>query len=422
MISIVSSMLLAFSLGGDGSKPKGPAEELASTGDFRSPMVLLTSEGSSSGVVDGIKIATGMAISPTRVVVSTKGLSIALAVTSGDVTAPTRLAKKLTSSALQQRWQIFTSSGDVHTGKLVLVPDDSSVAVIELSEPIADYLPCEGNGGAELSSATMIGVDSFLGTTRILEIPVSLVQSGESGAVVTTPLPRRFEGAMAVDEGNRCLGFVVGVTGPGAARLVTPQAILASVRLKEEEEERPEIRWSFGVGFGRVMDNDLEFLSPITGRLDLIIDRRWDIALEGFWQTFYDSSLKDDPTYLETRNRRRRFPVALTGGYLFGPRASLMRVGAVIGGAFDIELIRTKRTTLTLDPECILGQPCNIKVEQSTRYTQRYGAMAMVGLDIAALGKGPLKSLAGVRLSYRSGIAIPDPSRSLHWLLVTVSF
>jgi hypothetical protein len=267
-----------------------------------------------------------------------------------------------------------------------------------------------------------VGVDSFLGTTQILEIPVSLVQSSEKGAVLTTPLPRRFEGAMAVADDGRCLGFVINVTGPGAARLVSPEAIINSVRVQEEEEARPEVRWSVGVGFGRVMDNDLEFLSPITGRLDLIIDRRWDIALEGFWQTFRDSSLKDDPTYLETRNRRRRFPMALTLGRLFGPRASLMRVGVVAGGALDIELNRTKRTTLTLDPECVIGEPCNIKVDQSTTYWQRYGGMVMLGMDIAALGKGPLKSLAGVRLSYRSGIALPDPARSLHWLLVTVSF
>ncbi len=422
MPSLVSAVLLALTVARGDAKPKGPAAELASSGDFRSPMVLLTSEGSHSEVVDGVKIATGMAISPTRVVVSTRGLSIALAVTSGDVTAPTRLAKKLTSSALQQRWKIFSSSGVAYTGKLVLVPDDSSVAVIDLAEPIEDYRPCEGMEGGTMSSATMVGVDSFLGSTQILEIPVSLVQSSEKGAVVTTPLPRRFEGAMAVDDDGRCLGFVINVTGPGAARLVSPEAIISSVRVQEQEEARPEVRWSVGVGFGRVMDNDLEFLSPITGRLDLIIDRRWDLALEGFWQTFRDSSLKDDPTYLETRNRRRRFPLALTVGHLFGPRASLMRVGVVAGGALDIELNRTKRTTLTLDPECVVGQPCNIKVDQSTTYWQRYGGMVMLGMDIAALGKGPLKSLAGVRLSYRSGVALPDPSRSLHWLLVTVSF
>ncbi|MGB1699511.1 MAG: hypothetical protein ACPHRO_06150, partial [Nannocystaceae bacterium] len=306
-------------------------------------------------------------------------------------------------------------------GKLVLVPDDSSIAVIELSKPIDDYRPCEGSD-EPMSSAMMVGVDKFLGTTRVLEIPVTLVQTSAKGAVITTPLPRHFEGSMAIDEQGRCRGFAIGVTGPGAARLVTPDAILSSVRLKEAEEARHEVRWSFGLGFGRVMNNDIEFYSPITGRLDLIIDRRWDIALEGFWQTFNDSKLEDDPTYTETRNRRRRFPLALTTGYLFGPRASLMRVGAVLGGGLDIELIRTKTTVLSVDPECMAGEACNINVAQSTKYRQEYGAMAFVGTDIAALGKGPLKSLAGIRLSYRSGIAIPDPSRSLHWLLVMVSF
>ena len=46
----------------------------------------------------------------------------------------------------------------------------------------------------------------------------------------------------------------------------------------------------------------------------------------------------------------------------------------------------------------------------------------VVGADIAAFGKGPAKSLAGVRLSYRSGLTVTELSYSLHWLLVTVGF
>ena len=125
-------------------RPPGPAERLAATSKVRAPMVLLSSEGSQSGVVDGVKVMSGMQLSDTQIVISTRGLSLALSVTSSDVTAPTRLARKVTSSALQQRWTVFRSDGEKRTGRLKFVSEDIPLAIIELTKPLEVTRECEG--------------------------------------------------------------------------------------------------------------------------------------------------------------------------------------------------------------------------------------------------------------------------------------
>ena len=392
------------------------------TGNIRPPMVLLSSEGSQSGVVDGVKVMSGMQLSDTQVVISTRGLSLALAVTSSDVTAPTRLARKVTSSALQQRWTVYRSDGEKRTGRLKFVSEDIPLAVIELTKPLEVTRECEGPRKKFPREAVVVGIDRFDGSFSVVEVPVSVVGVENRYGLVMTPLPKHFEGAMVTTKSGRCLGFVTEVSGPGTPRIVPPRVVESAAARVEREQGSVEINWSVGLGFGRVMDHDLDFVSPVYGRLDLFINRRWDLALEGAWQTFNDGSLTSDPTYLEVRNRRRRLPMSATVGYLFGPRSSLMRAALVAGGGVDIEFVRRRETRLSLSPDCVLGTPCDIEVEDSTTRFENYRPLVMLGLDVVALGRGPLHSLAGVRLGYRAGLTVSEISKSLHWLLVTVSF
>lgn len=416
--------LVGFSgLAGPAAKrPPGPAETLAVSETIRAPMVLLSSDGSHTGMVDGVEVMPGMQLSDTQVAISTRGLSLALSVTSSDVTAPTRLARKVTSSALQQRWTVFHADGETRTGRLKFVSEDVPLAIVELTEPMEVTRTCEGPAGAFPTEGVAVGLDKFDGAYAVVEVPVQLVDVDGRYALISTSLPARFEGAMIKSREGACLGFATEVAGAGTPRVVTPALVQRAADRIERARDRVEINWAVGVGFGRVMDHDLVFESPVYGRLDLFIDRRWDLALEGAWQTFYDGSLTSDPTYLEVRNRRRRLPMSATVGYLFGPRASLMRAAVVAGGGVDIEFLKRRETRLLVSPDCVAGTACDVEVIDTSRRSQIYRPLLMVGLDVAALGRGPLQSLAGVRLGYRAALTVTDIARSLHFVLVTVSF
>jgi hypothetical protein len=360
----------------------------------------------------------GIQVTPRLIAVSTNAVSGQLPVAVRDAASPQRLALKLAESTRSQYWEVASSEGSVTRGQVRYVNAKSGVAIVELEEPLAAWERCEGPASEEVQTAVL---RSGL-TQGAYEVELRPAPDGRWD--VTTPVPRHYESAVSYDEKGRCMGLLVGAASPGAAFLLTPTRLAEVVvgATKSIQEARSEVRWSVGFGLGTAIGPDAQVRTSFVGRGDLLVDRRWGMALETSWQAFNDDSLEETPSYRELRARVHHLVFGGLGTFLFGNPAQSVRAGLAAGAGLDLQLHDERGRTLTVAEGCEPPMECAIDVSTDRQLVVKPRLDVILGADLVGLRPVRKRSVAGVRVGYRAHVIVPLPVSSFHAITVTLQF
>lgn len=420
MVPLAFALTLAFAP--PTSSPTPAPSTLELQGQPRAPLVVLepklrrSKNPTARRLALGPKAITGLALSPTQIVVSTAGLAASNPVSPSDIAAPDRLAQKLTVTLQQQQWIVTDAQGLTREGRLTLISTRLAIAVIELDEPLTDVPTCADTLGA-MTSVDIEGLERFVERYQLLQLRSRVQVIDEGHALALDPLPAGFEGAVAFDERGKCLGLVLGPASTGAATIVTQTELHAAIQAARST--RRELEWSVGFGLGVALTPDLQDTRAVLGRADLFINRRWDLAFETSWQTLRDLSLRTGSSFMLTQSRLDQILMAATGEYLIG-RGSALRFGVVLGVGGSLEIDTLELSTATLAADCDPAQGCEIEVETSKQTRVTGNVLTSVGLDLLALTKRGGHNLAGVRIGYRLQLTAPNVRRTLNLLAISV--
>jgi hypothetical protein len=366
--------------------------------------------------VTGRLEVTGIQVTPRLIAVSTNAVTGQLPVAVGDAISPRRLAIKLAESTRSQYWKVASGKGSVTQGQVRYVDADSGIAIVELEEPLAAWSPCEGLAEAKEQPATLRsgGVEG--------EYEIELRPSPSGRWDVTTPVPREFESSIAYDRKGRCLGLVVGASSPGAAYLLEPERLelIVDELRRVDDRRRPELRWSGGLGLGTAIGPEVQVRTTFITRGDLLIDRRWGVAIEASWQAFQEEQIIETPSYRDLNTRAHHIVFGGLASYVFGSRAQAVRPSLSLGAGLDLQLDDQRGRTLTVAENCDPTEPCPIDVATDRTLSLTPRPDIIIGGDLLGIRPVRRHGLVGIRVGYRAHLIVQSPFEAFHAVTVTV--
>jgi hypothetical protein len=363
-------------------------------------------------------LIAGVAISPTRVVVSLAALPKRLGnkrrfAPNPAVKAGVDATVSYANAALQWHWQVTGWDGVTRRGDFVSYDEALGIGVIELDQALPDPAPHWGPLDA-VEHGEVSGLIAAPGHWTLAPVNTALVGSGGHDAFVTAHLPGTFDGAVVYADG-RARGVVLGVRKTSASH-VRSLAAIEHAMASAHGAPRIDLRWSVGIRIGRTF-GPYRSTSTFGVNADLHLDRHWLLSSELMWQRFTDSRTAMETPYTLEDTTSNQWLVDVNAQYKLAPPASHHALAFVAGFGVHIDERTRDQVRLQAGP-CAPDEVCPVTGIDAKHSTVIARPAAVLGLDLLSLWRGSGRNLVGLRVGYRLGLVLPSTDRSLHMLTV----